>query len=356
MRSSTFITGALALALAAPALRAADAPKWYEKVSLGGYAEAYYQQLFIEGSGVAAPQAPLGRAFDKVQSQFQGGSGELTLSASDEASKTGYMLDVLFGTKAASITGDSSTVLAVGAANVSESFGAAKVTVGKYATFIGTEVWGTPGNSNFSRGILYQNEPFGHTGLKLDYSLPMDLVLSGEVDNGDSVTVTATSDKGYGAMLAYSGIKAMPVSIAYYKTPVVVGGDILAKSYANVLLAYTVSDSLGLNAEYLYVCDPTSGTLATPYMVSHGVALYANYATPIAGLSLNGRFEQLTQVDAVNVVDTYTLTLKCAKGPLTHILEYRGDADSAYVFPGMKATDPLTQTQTTVTYAAVYGF
>jgi len=69
---------------------------------------------------------------------------------------------------------------------------------GKFATWIGAELWESVDNPNFSRSLLYQNAiPFTHTGLVVSYPLLDNLTATGYlvngwdtfVDNNDAKTV-----------------------------------------------------------------------------------------------------------------------------------------------------------------------
>ena len=372
---------ALGLAgLMAGAAHAADAPKWYDKVSLGGYVDSYYQQNLsgdpVSVSSVNTGGNPANRVFDTKANQFQFGGGELTLSAADDKSKTSYYLDLLLGPVADIINKPNygASGFMVGQAYATDTFGNAKFTMGKFGTIIGTEVTNPLSNPNFSRGLVYALEPVYSTGLKLDYSLPMSMVLTGVLDDGNSVDSAISEGKGYGLELAYSGIKGLTSSVAYYGAPsskdqvvatpggaVTIGG-IAYSDFVNVLLAYQAMDSLSFNAEYLYnttIMAYTGPQAQNPK--TNAYALYASWATPMAGLSVVPRFEQVITPDNDNltapyVMNSYTLTLKYADGPLTHYLEFRDDSSDLFQFSDNKTTPTMSQSQMTLTYAAAYGF
>jgi len=143
--------------------------------------------------------------------------------------------------------------------------------------------------------------------------------------------------------------------------------------------SYQALASLSVAAEYLYktAIDNSSdfdrGVGNDKYSPkAQGYALYATYTTPVANLSVAGRFEQWMSPDLGNgtwwgnpsvgansyVYNSYTLTVKYAAGPLTHILEYRADASNDYNFQtnGNNNNVGASQVDQTVTYAAVYGF
>lgn len=363
--------------LAAGAHADAPAAKWYDKVTLGGYVDSYYQQSINK----PADNSPLQggqRAFDPSENQFTFGGGELTLKTSDDATKTGYMLDLLFGPMA-DIVNSANSGLAksnfmVGQAYVTKAMGKATFTMGKFATPIGTEVISLPGNLNFSRSILFTKIPYYHVGLKLDYALMDTLTLSGWVDDGNSVDAAPNVGKDLGFVIAYTGIKNLSLSVIGYENPNLVGSLLGNSDTLDVLAAYTFSDSLSANLEYLYQTqlDPNPAT-TTPVVYTplspkqQGVAAYVSWMTPVKNLSLIPRWEQYAQPDADNVTvpyveDSTTITLKYMDGPLTHYLEYRADAINLFAYDSgnydATATPPITKSQTnqTVTYAVSYGF
>jgi hypothetical protein len=364
------ISAALGLAglLAGAAHADAPATKWYDKVTLGGYVDAYYQQM-LGGDGVTV-SAPAKRAFDNKANDFNFGGGELTLSSSDDKSKTGYYLDLILGPPADVINAVNYVTpngFMVGQAYVNKTWGDAKFTFGKFGTIIGTEVTNPLSDANFSRGLVYGLEPVYSTGLKLDYTLPMSMVLTGLIDNGNSVDNAANEGKGYGLMLAYSGIKNLTSSVSYYGAPASkTAAGISYQDFINVLIGFQAMDTLSFNAEYLYNTtidtntniDPTKGPVAFSPK-TQAVALYANWTTPMAGLSLLPRVEQVASPDAAvsnYVNNSYTLTLKYADGPLTHFLEFRDDSSNGFNYSDNKPTPTFSQSQMTLTYAAAYGF
>ncbi len=59
------------------------------------------------------------------------------------------------------------------------------IKVGKFATWIGAEVWESVDNPNFSRSLLYQNAiPFTNTGISMSYPLLDSLTTTGYFVNG----------------------------------------------------------------------------------------------------------------------------------------------------------------------------
>lgn len=395
---TSLITGGLILgALAAPALALADAPAaatpaptpaatptpipWYNKVTVGGYVEEYYQQSFTQPSALGF--APNDRVFDNTSNQFSFGGGELTLKQGDTPSGTGYFVDLLLGPKASiyNNSGLGNDAVQIGQAYVTQAFGNATFTLGKFGTPIGYEVTYTPSNPNFSRSLLFSQEPYFNTGLRLDYTLPAGLVASGFVDDGNSLDNAVTSGKDYGLILAYSGINNLSLTGLWYLNPtpsaLPLGQE--ENDWFNFQAAYTLNSSLSFTGEYLYhiTLDPTaSSTTYTPWSPKEqGYALYSTYNTSIANLSLSPRFEQWFAPDGYNTgsalgtggvlnamnaatpdqVDELTVTLKYVMGPLSHILEYRTDVNTA-TWGAVPLGSKVSTADQTLTYAAIYAF
>jgi hypothetical protein len=385
----------VAAAVLAPSLASADAPaaKWYDKLSVSGDAEGYYSMWLnqpgasdwnAKGGTYTDPQTVIPyRVFDANPNAFSY-NAELILKYTDDASKTGATIDVIYGTKANAINSgqlnynnswwapnDSpyafESNFVVGQAFLNQSFGPVTATLGKFATPIGYESWNTTANANYSRGLLYSQEPFYSLGAKVDYAAPMAITASLWVDNGNSVDSTYGDAKNWGLELAYAGIKNLSVNAIYYRDVVgtATNGTFSPTDYYDFTASYTASDSLSFGAEYLHkeFFPYTAGTQTSS--VSQGYALYSTYV--IKNLNISPRFEQYFIPDGAGTngasatptyeLSDYTLTLKYPMGPVSHILEYRVDASNAAEFyTNSDNSGKGTQLDQTLTYAAVYAF
>jgi hypothetical protein len=393
-----------AAAILAPAFVKADAPaaKWYDKVSVSGYAESDYSVWLNQPGAYGNTTVPL-RVFDKVPNQFQYG-GELILGYTDPSSKTGANIDLLLGDKnlvnSFGLSGnDNEAGISIGQANLTQILGPVTFTIGKFATPIGYESWNTTANANYSRSILYSQEPFYSVGAKLDYAAPWGITGSLWTDNGNSINQTNSDAKNWGVALNYTGVKDLTLNAQWYE-------DFSSEGFNTTLnnntgyfepvysfdfnLAYTLNAKFNFGAEYLYQTfidnagaweAANLGYTQKNSPKDQGYALYATYNTPVSNLSVNGRFEQWFQPDVnynqtqysadngyyalginqMNLfqLDDYTLTVKYVAGSLSHILEYRADAANGYIFQtkgnNVTASDH-SQIDQTVTYAAVYSF
>jgi hypothetical protein len=394
------ITGGLILgALVAPALAMADATAtpvptptplaWYQKITVGGYLDAYYQLSFNQPESTGSVASPDGyRAFDNTSNETTFGGGELTLKQGDAASGTGYFLDLLMGPAAGIYNADFANLdaIEIGQAYVTQAFGNATFTLGKFGTPVGYEVTYLPSNANFSRSLLYFNEPLYHVGLEMAYTLPMSLTGTVWYDDGNSTDGAAGTGRDYGAQLAYAGIKNLNLTGTWYlqdylTTPTTIDSSL---NWANFIATYTATSELSFAGEYLLkdycvLGNPyyPAGTPGYPNInpIQQGYALYATYSPAmVANLSISPRFEQWFDpqgqwaaaggetaalgIAGPSTTDDYTLTVKYQMGPLAHILEYRADASDEEIFPTDNGTKPafLSEVNQTLTYAAVYSF
>lgn len=389
--AASLIMGALAIPAmakadapaATPAPTPAPTPAWYSKVTLGGYADASYLfDVNVPGAYSQYGKLPYQnnsmpyRVFDLAPNAFDY-SGEVTLKYSDSASNTGAFVDLIYGNMANVINfnnyntniGGSEVGLIIGQAYLTQTLGPVTGTLGKFATPVGYESWNVPSNANFSRGLLYSQEPFYQEGLKLDYAAPMSIVASLWLDDGNSIETTLSNAKNMGAVLAYSGINNLNLTGVFYKD--------LAGGYSNTtagkfdytntgdfIATYTVNSALNVAGEYL---DQQYFQFDGIVFQQQGYALYATYA--LGNLSISPRFEQWFTPYGANTTNfsttpryelsDYTLTLKYPMGPISHMLEYRSDASNAAEF---STTGSLNSGKTpsyidqTITYAAVYSF
>jgi len=76
---------------------------------------------------------------------------------------------------------------------------------GKFATWIGSEVWESPWNPNFSRSLLYQNAiPFTNTGVSLGYPVLDNLYFTFFLVNGWDTFVDNNRSKTFGSQVKYT--------------------------------------------------------------------------------------------------------------------------------------------------------
>lgn len=368
-----------ALALAALAAQAkADAPKWYDTLSISGFADAYYKLnpngIQGVGSGVSA--------YDAKQNMFDVAGGKLTVK------NDAGLVDVYFGNYATILSGstaasgNSYNTPIVGQAYIAQAFGPLTATLGQFATHVGYEVTDSVANLNYTRSLLYGQVPFFHTGLKLAYAAPVEgLGIMVQLDNGNSVIKKANEGGGAGFQVSYTGLKGAAFYGNYYYEQVLTTGLGLeweAKHYFDVVASYALMDGLTLAGEYLYwtqkastatdtagnalgsaMADPATGKLLPYSPKTQGYALYADYATPLAGLSVTPRFEALYMPDSFQTQFDYTLTARYVQGVVTNWLELRDDVKTTGGFaqwPKDAGGPTVPQSELTLTWGVGVKF
>jgi len=382
---------ALGLALIGGGLKADDAkaPAWYTNTTVHGYGDVNYLYNF---NGLA----PVGRVFDTTDQMFTVNGAKLAIANTDSASGTSGEIDLLYGPMAAKYNATAiASSMAIEQAFVTQAMGPVTFKLGKAGTFVGNEVTDTTGNFNYSRSILFNNEPFFNTGLSATYAITSSFSLMGYMGDGNSVDTGVADHPDFGAQIVFTGVKGLSLTGTYYDQPA--GPFIYASNttpitpvslYTNIDMfnfvgSYQVMDSLAVVGEYLNTVQTIPSDASTSVLGSinaQGYALYLDYQTPIAGLKIDPRYEQFftgsytavsgtllapvtTPVPAGQVND-FTLTVKYTKGPLTHYLEFRDDAQptNAYYSASGVAGKPAgtmpfdTKMQNTLTYAATYSF
>ena len=358
---------------------AADAPKWYETTKISGFADAYYKMNF---NGIKSATAnTLDSGFDAHQNTFSVGGGKVELSSMDGVG----LVDLYFGDYGSLMqaTVGKPEVAVVGQAYIAQPVGPVTVTLGRFFTHIGYEVADSVSNLNFTRGLIYGQEPVYHQGLKLNYSPVDGLGLMAQLDNGNSVDYQTKNEVGGGLQVSYTGIKGLSTYLNYYYSPSV-GSDAGTlpfvpwekTHFVDFVASYGLMDNLTLAGEYLYFSkiaasdtDTAGNAVGTTYPTpvdgkfvpyspkTQGYALYADYATPMAGLSVSPRFEALYAPDANLSKFDYTLTARYTKGALINWLEFRTDASDDAIYPGAPSNPTnLSYTEMALTWGAGYKF
>lgn len=385
----SIILAMVGLTLAAVSAQADDAkaPKWYDKLGVTGYIDAYYQANFNGQSGGESgninPSINPGstfatRSLDLRQNEFTFDAAKVALTLQDDATKVGGEVDLLYGPLGVYSIGNSFTGSPVEQAFVTFPLGPVSFKVGKMVTHMSNEVIDITGNWNYSRSILFNQVPFYHVGVMANYAPVDGLGLMAGVMNGNSIEQANDEAKDYAAQITYTKIANLSLTANYYleSNRTLTGEQPFENThYFEFIATYQTLPSLAFALDYLYKTTIASadkdaagnfaGDVSSPK--AQGYALYANYITPVKGLSVIPRFEQYYAPDD-GALDTsgatlafdYTLTVKYVTGPLTHSLELRRDIayPGAFEPSGSLATtsDQLTSTQTTLTYAATYTF
>jgi hypothetical protein len=362
--------------------QAADAPKWYESTKVSGFADGYYKLNLDGRKGAAA--STMDAVFDKHENTFAIQGGKVELSSMDGMG----VVDLYFGDYGAALQPviGAPEVAVLGQAYISQLLGPVTVTLGRFFTHLGYEVNDSVANLNFTRGLVFGNLPFYHQGLKLAYSPMEGLGLMAMLDNGNSVNYNASEETAGGFQISYTGIKGLSTYLNYYYQPLP-GSTWEKNHFIDLVASYALSEKLTLAGEYLYIStigasdtdtagnatgahaifDPSTGKLVPYSPKLQGYAIYVDYATPMEGLSITPRFEQVFSPDGFTAAVPgqdggltkfdYTLTARYTKGMVMNWLELRADASDDAIFPA-PVNDPAkaAYSEMALTWGAAYKF
>jgi len=383
------IAAAGLLGLAAGSLRADAAPatpKWYDTMKFDGFVEGSYKYnptqsniSLMKGAGAQS----VDHVYDLQQNTFALDGGRIGMKSADGFA----VVDMYFGDYATVLAGGTVTpgkvtTIQIGQALINEAFGPVTFTLGRYMTHVGYEVIDSVGNANFTRSLLYNQEPIYHEGLKAAYTMADGLGFMAQVDDGNSITTSQDASTAGGAQISYTGMKGLALYLNYYFSPVNTGfnqgGGASGvtnttwndQHFINFVGTYTISDSLSVGAEYLYSdVIPTLAFVAFPNPAGiemQGYALYGSYTIPgMGGLSVNPRFEALYQptpgafpgpYGLPEAQFDYSLDLKYAKGQVTNWLEFREDAANRDGIYGVDNAGKALDSEMALTYGLTYGY
>lgn len=370
-----FKTAAMAVGIAmlgGVAVADSTPPAWYANTTVHGYVDANYGYYFNGQAPVAGTTV-----FNTTDQMFTLNGAKLAIANNDAASGTGGEVDLLYGPMAAIYDANSANSgLALEQAFVTQALGPVTLEIGKAETFVGLEGTDTPSDYNYARSILFGQEPFYNTGLRVTYAPMSTFSVMGYMGDGNSVDVGTADHPDFGAQLVYTGVSNLSLTGTYYDNPnqlypaSTVTGLWTNNDLLNFVGTYQAMPALAFAAEYLYsfnaVPSDTTVPKGIPSVDNQGYSLYADYATPVAGLKIDPRFSQyffnpyasgLITNGLDTVVDQLTITLKYAKGPLTHYLEFTDTATPNKTFvSGAGSGATAEQTQNSLTYAATYTF
>lgn len=201
-----------------------------KSISISGFVDTYYSYNFnrpasrapgrsSDASTTTANPNTL-RAFDQHDNSFTLSNVELqVVKASTEESPVGFGFVTLYGEQANFLTfveshgrvdsftpGGNSFTIGQGYATYKAPIGRGlDLKMGKFATWIGAELWESVDNPNYSRSFMYQNAiPFTHTGLSASYPFTEKLTITGFLVNGWDTFVDNNSGKTFGYQIAYN--------------------------------------------------------------------------------------------------------------------------------------------------------
>ncbi len=229
--------------------------------------------------------------------------------------------------------------------------------MGKFVTHLGAEVIESKDNWNYTRGLLFCCAiPYYHTGLKANYAVSDILSVSGFVLNGWNNVVENNGKKTFGAQVALTAIKPVPIILNW------IGPEESAGVYENrqvydLVATFNFSDAIAFAVNYDYGSQDSLVTGSD--QTWSGIAGYARVAMGQNAVAL--RYEMVDDEDGVmfgtadNKVQEVTLTAETkVGGNLLLRAEYRMDMSDKNIFEDEGGA--VTDTQNRVVFGAVYSF
>lgn len=340
-------------------------------VQISGYVDGYWQTKLNQPNTDVQD-----RSFYTGAEEFA--LGNVAVTFSKEMGKAGFVGQVGFGSRTDQANfnrgvyeleddnGDVSEFQASNSFNIQQLYAYYNLTdkltatAGRFGTFIGYEVVDAPSNFHYSTSNLFQNGPFFHTGVKLDYDLGNGLTaMAGVFNPTDFESIDENENYFFGGQLGYSVDESnVFLNVIHGDT------DDTATTQLDLVADTTVSDLyLALNGSY-FMANPEAGKDAAWY----GVAGYAQYGLT-EEFSGGVRVEYMNNEDNLirNAADTsgrwgdkgsvfaVTASAPYSKDGFTFIPEVRFDIAENDVYTGKNVGDSQSS-QITVGAAVNYAF
>jgi hypothetical protein len=150
------------------------------------------------------------------------------------------------------------------------------VYAGKFVTLAGAEVINPALNTNFSRSLLFFEQPLTHTGVRATYAATDEILFTAGVNNGWNLT-----SMDYGSKTGELGVAWAPASKLFAVTAQAYFGKVegfdAEKTLVDVVATYNVTSQLSIILNYDWNQQDnafTDGSKAS----WNGAALYLNYA------------------------------------------------------------------------------
>lgn len=226
LRRSSVLPALLLLSLSSTEARAEDAKeaKWYERVKLTAFVDAYVNANLRNPKGAPFAQANRLRAYD----QHNGfGLHWVGADAIVEPEPVGATVSLRFGPSSSIYTGSPDNEL--GLTYVKQAFAsykpggaAGKLTLiaGKFDTIYGAEVADSQLNVTYTRSALnFYAQPFFHTGVRADYQINDNYQLRAMVVNGWNNAVDNNLGKTYGLQFNAKASDKLLVAVGYLGGP-----------------------------------------------------------------------------------------------------------------------------------------
>ena len=189
-------------------------------------------------------------------------------------------------TSANSASGPESSPYSIAQAYVQYAGGPVTVIAGKFATLAGAEVFAISGNTNYSRSLLFFNEPLVHTGVRATIAANDMLSFIVGVNNGwnyDNSFSSKTAEVGF----SFMPVKAFTLGVQGYsgEDPVGIIGVCSTgptgwcpgkKTLIDLVATYNATDALTFILNYDNGKQDFDNS--TPSVKWNGAAGYVNYA------------------------------------------------------------------------------
>jgi hypothetical protein len=250
-RSSRAVVGlgmASLLAAGLPALALADddAPK--ATYDFSGYVDTSYSHL-SEG-GVFTSGFP-NRVFDTQPDAFTLHQAALFANVNAKE-KYGAFINLTAGNDAGVMksTGSNTDQFDVTQAYFRFQSGKTTFIAGKFATLAGAEVLDSRVTPVFSRSILFQNEPFTHTGLRAVFAPSDKFGITIGANNGWDQMKDTNTDKTYEFGISVTPSMAFSLYLNYYDGKEGPIGATADRSLLDLVINVNIGDKLGLTFNY----------------------------------------------------------------------------------------------------------
>jgi hypothetical protein len=339
----------------------AKPPPWYERATVSGYVDAYYQ---IRDAAQSAPD--LARVFD-VTNGLNLGYAKLTAAVAP--APAGLRIDLGFGQAADVVSppgsaGAASPLKYVQQAYAALKLGPVELDAGRFVTSAGAEVIEAKDDWLYSRSLLFSLIPFTHVGARAVTALSKDLTLTLGVNDGWDVPAGGQSVKTGQVSLAFAGPSSTTAAVNVYSgiNPTLFTGAANTASSWRTLVDVVVGGGAGpleLNLNFDWSTEAGRAW--------YGLAAMARWHLPGDVARLSARGEWVKDRDGVRFgtgVDTRvyegTISLAVPVGGSAEVrVEARGDHASEPIFVKRIATAPdprPVSTQWTGTIAALAWF
>jgi len=355
----------------APAQDDGKMANFLKSIEVSGFVDTYYSYNYSkphDQRGSSAGFAQDGgtfanvRAFDRENDSFTLDNIEISVfKPSTEKDPIGFGFTTNYGEIAQRLTFVPSDGRVDGASGsqdftVSQGFVTYKAPVGKgldfkfgkFATWIGAELWESVDNPNFSRSLLYQNAiPFTNTGLSMSYPLLDQLTTTFYLVNGWDTFVDNNNSKTLGYQFNWkisenTGFIVNGSHGAEQDEDIVANAEGNWRHFWDLILAFKPLPKTSVNVNFDYGTEQGAAMLATTGEngIWWGLSTILGYdLTDSVGVALRGEYFEDEDGARVGISDlgiweaTFTTNIKIRQNLLVRP-EIRYDQADRDIFGG----------------------